>query len=65
VSDPALPRCLEAWRAYLAAGSMKEAAARLGIHEVTVRKRIATLRDIYGVDTTAQLAVAIERDPAA
>jgi hypothetical protein len=53
---------LAAWEAYLEAGSMREAARTLGCHEITVRKRIAVLRDWYNVRTNAQLAVAIERD---
>jgi len=53
---------MEAWRAYLETGSMRIAAHRLGVHEITVRKRIAVLRDRYDVQTNAQLAVAIERD---
>ena len=52
---------LDAWAAYLETGSMREAARRLGVHEVTVKKRIGVLRDLYGVRTNAQLAVAIER----
>lgn len=54
-------RELQSWRAYLETGSMKRAAAKLGIHEITVRKHIAVLRETYGVVTNAQLAVAIER----
>ena len=53
---------MEAWLAYLATGSMRRAAKSLGIHEITVRKRIAALRETYNVQTNAQLAVAIERD---
>jgi DNA-binding NarL/FixJ family response regulator len=52
---------LQAWEAYLNTGSMRLAARRLGVHEVTVRKRIAALKDRYDVRSTAQLAVAIER----
>jgi DNA-binding CsgD family transcriptional regulator len=52
---------MQSWTAYLELGSMKAAAARLGIHEITVRKRIAALRDMYGVKTNVQLAVALER----
>jgi len=52
----------ESWDAYLATGSMRKAAAKLGIHEITVRKRIAALRDSYGVQTNVQLAVALERE---
>jgi len=40
---------------------MRKAAARLGCHEITVRKRIAALRDVYGVQTNVQLADAIAR----
>lgn len=50
-----------AWQAYLKAGSMREAARALGVHEVTVRKRIAALRDVHGVHTNAQLADALAR----
>jgi len=58
-------RQLDAWSAYVETGSMKGAAARLGVHDITVRKRIAELRDVYGVRTNVQLAVAIERNRAA
>lgn len=54
-------REIESWRAYLATGSMKKAAAQLGIHEITVRKHIAALRESNNVKTNAQLAVALER----
>ena len=54
-------RQLAAWTAYLETGSMRKAAARLGCHEITVRKRIAALRDVYGVQTNVQLADAIAR----
>jgi DNA-binding transcriptional LysR family regulator len=59
------PRQLEAWLAYVATGSMKAAANLLGIHDITVRKRISELRDVYGVRTNVQLAIAIERAEAA
>ena len=52
---------MEAWRTYLKTGSMREAARRLGIHEITVRKRIAALRDTYDVRTNAQLADVLAR----
>jgi DNA-binding transcriptional LysR family regulator len=52
---------LEAWEAYLNTSSMRLAARRLGVHEVTVRKRIAALKDRYNVTTTAQLALVLER----
>lgn len=55
-------RQLDAWDAYLETGSMRRAADRLGIHEITVRKRIAELRQVYDVRTNVQLAVAIERE---
>jgi hypothetical protein len=61
----ATSRQLEAWEAYVATGGMKAAADRLGIHEITVRKRIAELRDVYDVRTNVQLAIAIERARAA
>jgi DNA-binding NarL/FixJ family response regulator len=64
MSEPT-PRQLAAWEAYVASGSMKAAADRLQIHEITVRKRIAELRDVYGVRTNVQLAIAIEREKAA
>lgn len=64
VSEPT-PKQLAAWRAYVDGGSMKAAAHLLGVHEITVRKRIAELRDVYGVRTNVQLAVAIERAKAA
>jgi predicted ArsR family transcriptional regulator len=54
-------RMKAAWRAYLDTGSMKAAAARLGIHEITVRKRIAVLREMYDVRTNAQLADVLAR----
>lgn len=56
---------LAAWYAYLDTGSMKAAAERLGVHEITVRKRIDELRDVFNVRTNVQLAVAIERNRAA
>jgi DNA-binding CsgD family transcriptional regulator len=52
---------LAAWTAYLNTGSMRRAAQQLGVHEVTVRKRIAALKDRYNVTTTAQLALVLER----
>lgn len=55
-------RELQSWRAYLETGSMRKAAAKLGIHEITVRKHIAVLRETYDVQTNAQLAVALERE---
>jgi DNA-binding transcriptional LysR family regulator len=64
MSEPT-PRQLDAWAAYVDTGSMKAAAERVGVHEITVRKRIAELRDVYGVRTNVQLAVAIERNRAA
>lgn len=56
------PDQLAAWHAYLETGSMRKAARKLGVHDITVRKRIAALRDVYDVETNAQLAVALERD---
>ena len=53
---------LAAWNAYLATGSMRRAAAYLGVHEITVRKRIGALRDRYDVRTNVHLALAIERE---
>lgn len=53
---------LLAWSAYVETGSMRLAAKRLGVHEITVRKRIAALRDSYNVRNNVQLAIAIERD---
>lgn len=50
------------WDAYFREGSCRKAAAILGIHEVTVRKRLADLRDVYGVRTNVQLSAAIERE---
>ncbi len=61
MSEPT-DRQLDAWDAYLEMGSMREAAARLGVHEITVRKRIAELRQVYEVRTNVQLAVLIERE---
>ena len=40
---------------------MRKAAARLGIHEITIRKHIAVLRETYGVATNAQLADVLAR----
>jgi hypothetical protein len=66
--SPILPRPIdpteheiEAWKAYLRAGSMRRAALELGVHEITVRKRIAALRDLYNVRTNAQLADVLAR----
>lgn len=50
-----------AWAAYLASGSMKAAALELGVHEITIRKRIGALRDRYNVRTNAQLADLLAR----
>lgn len=52
------------WDAYLATGSMRKAATQLGLHEITVRKHIAVLRQHYGVRTNAQLADALARSVA-
>jgi DNA-binding transcriptional LysR family regulator len=52
---------LAAWDTYLKTGSMKRAAVKLGVHEITVRKRIAALRDLYNVTTNAQLADVLAR----
>lgn len=54
-------RELIAWRTYLETGSMRAAAVRLGVHEITVRKRIAALRETYDVRTNAQLADLLAR----
>ena len=59
--SPVSDRELRTWNAYLETGSMKAAAHRLGCHEITVRKHIGTLRREYGVQTNAQLAIALER----
>lgn len=59
--EPGL-RELSSWQAYLAAGSMRKAARRLGVHEVTVAKHIAVLRQAYGVQTNAQLADRLARE---
>ena len=53
---------MAAWEAYLAVGSMRKAAERLGVHEITVRKRIAMLRATYNVTNNLQLAIAIDRE---
>lgn len=58
MSDPAM----DAWMVYLETGRMRDAATRLHVHEVTVRKRIAELRDRYGVRTNAQLADVLARE---
>lgn len=58
-------RDLIAWRAYLETGSMKRAALKLGVHEITVRKRIAALRETYAVTTNAQLADVLARQAVA
>jgi DNA-binding transcriptional LysR family regulator len=58
--NQATSRQLRAWDAYLAAGSMREAAHLLGVHEQTIKRLIGDLRDVYGVRTLAQLAVALE-----
>ena len=55
---------MAAWRAYLETGSMREAALRLAVHEVTIRKRIAALRETYDVRTNAQLADVLARSAA-
>ena len=49
------------WRIYLGSDSMRAAALKLGVHEVTVRKRIAALRETYDVRTNAQLADVLAR----
>jgi DNA-binding CsgD family transcriptional regulator len=49
------------WEAYLETGSYREAGRRLGIHEDTVRRHVASLKDQHGVKTTAQLAVRLAR----
>jgi DNA-binding transcriptional LysR family regulator len=56
-----LEKALKSWRAYLETGSMKKAAAQLGLHDITVRRHIAVLRETYGVKTNVQLAVVLER----
>ena len=45
--------------AYLAAGSVKAAAHRLGLSASTVSNQIAGARRKAGVDTTAQLVAAL------
>lgn len=52
----------DAWDAYLETGSMRLAAVKLGVHEITVRKRIAALRESHNVKNNVQLAIAIERE---
>jgi DNA-binding CsgD family transcriptional regulator len=64
VAEPSA-RQLQVWFAYLETGSMQKAGAQLGIHEQTVKRYIGQLKDIFGVKTTAQLAVEIERNRAA
>lgn len=61
MSEPT-PLQRETWEAYFVAGSARAAARVLGVHEITVRNRLAALRDVYGVRTNVQLAAAIERE---
>lgn len=58
-------RDLIAWRAYLETGSYREAGRLLGWHADTIRRHISLLKAEYRVRTTAQLAVALERDKVA
>jgi DNA-binding NarL/FixJ family response regulator len=48
------PAELEALRAYLAAGSVKGAAHRLGLREQTVKNHLANARCRLGAKTTAE-----------
>lgn len=45
---------LRALRAYIEAGSARDAAARLGTSESTVKGHLANIRSKLGVKTTAQ-----------
>ena len=50
------------WDCYLATGSYRAAAKRLGVHPDTIQRHIALLRAEYRVKTNAQLAVALARE---
>lgn len=52
---------LRSWDAYLATGSIKAAAHRLGIHETTVKRHLSTIRSRLGVQTNTQAADALAR----
>ena len=54
MTDPS-PRDLEAWYAYRTLGSSKKAGKALGVHEVTIRKRISALRDIFDARDNIEL----------
>jgi len=47
---------MDAWRAYLDTGSVREAARRLGVHEQTVKRHLSAIRSRLGVKTNAQAA---------
>jgi DNA-binding NarL/FixJ family response regulator len=53
------PGELRVLRAYLEAGTCRDAARLLGVHEQTVKRRLANARSRVGVDTNAQLVLAL------
>lgn len=56
-TDQPTPAELRALRAYLATGSVKDAAASIGLAESTIKGELATLRSKCGVRRTAQLVL--------
>lgn len=54
--DVPTPAELRALRAYIEAGSTRDAARSLGLAESTVKGELANIRSKLGVKTTAQAA---------
>lgn len=59
-SDPT-DRELATLRAYVASGSVKEAAAQLGVHEQTVKRHLANIRSRLGVESNVQAVLRLAR----
>jgi DNA-binding NarL/FixJ family response regulator len=52
---------MDAWNAYMDAGSVRDAARRLGVHEQTVKRHLSAIRSRLGVKTNAQAALILAR----
>jgi DNA-binding CsgD family transcriptional regulator len=64
-TDQPTPREIRAIRAYLRAGSAREAAHELGCAESTVKNHLANARAKVGAKTTAELVFKLYRELAA
>lgn len=60
-TDQPTPADMDAWNAYMDAGSVRDAARRLGVHEQTVKRHLSAIRSRLGVKTNAQAALILAR----